>query len=81
MGFSRQEYWSGLSFPAPGDLIPPRLYLEETGEHSLTGQAGRGPRGFFGEIQDSAETQGVEKQSHTHTHNPCPATWRPTSPE
>ena len=20
MGFSRQEYWSGLPFPAPGDL-------------------------------------------------------------
>ena len=20
MGFSRQEYWSGLSFPSPGDL-------------------------------------------------------------
>ena len=29
MGFSRQEYWSGLSFPSPGDLpnsgIKPRL--------------------------------------------------------
>ena len=25
MGFSRQEYWSGLSFPSPGDiLIEPR---------------------------------------------------------
>ena len=22
MGFSRQEYWSGLSCPSPGDLIP-----------------------------------------------------------
>ena len=21
MGFSRQEYWSGLPFPAPGDLV------------------------------------------------------------
>ena len=21
MGFSRQEYWSGLSFPPPGDLL------------------------------------------------------------
>ena len=25
MGFSRQEYWSGLSFPAPGDLPDPGL--------------------------------------------------------
>ena len=25
MGFSRQEYWSGLPFPAPGDLPNPRI--------------------------------------------------------
>ena len=25
MGFSRQEYWSGLPFPSPGDLPPPGL--------------------------------------------------------
>ena len=24
MGFPRQEYWSGLSFPSPGDLPQPR---------------------------------------------------------
>ena len=24
MGFSRQEYWSGLPFPSPGDLFLPR---------------------------------------------------------
>ena len=23
MGFSRQEYWSGLPFPSPGDLFNP----------------------------------------------------------
>ena len=27
MGFSRQEYWSGLPFPSPGDLPDPRLNL------------------------------------------------------
>ena len=26
MGFSRQEYWSGLPFPSPGDL--PHLGIE-----------------------------------------------------
>ena len=26
MGFSRQEYWSGLPFPSPGDL--PNLGIE-----------------------------------------------------
>ena len=25
MGFSRQEYWSGLSFPPPGDLLDPGI--------------------------------------------------------
>ena len=25
MGFSRQEYWSGLSFPSPGDLLDPGI--------------------------------------------------------
>ena len=24
-GFPRQEYWSGLSFPSPGDLSDPRI--------------------------------------------------------
>ena len=23
MGYSRQEYWSGLPFPSPGDLLHP----------------------------------------------------------
>ena len=25
MGFSREEYWSGLPFPAPGDLSDPGI--------------------------------------------------------
>jgi len=25
MGFSRQEYWSGLPFPSPGNLPDPRI--------------------------------------------------------
>ena len=27
MGFSRQEYWSGLPFPPPGDLPDPGMEL------------------------------------------------------
>ena len=27
MGFSRQEYWNGLSFPSPGDLPDPGIEL------------------------------------------------------
>ena len=28
MEFSRQEYWSGLQFPSPGDLPDPRIEPE-----------------------------------------------------
>ena len=30
MGFSRQEYWSGLPFPSPGDLPDPGIELRFT---------------------------------------------------
>ena len=32
MGFSRQEYWSGLPFPAPGDPHNPQI---KPGSHAL----------------------------------------------
>ena len=32
VGFSTQEYWSGLPFPSPGDLLDPRT---ETGSPAL----------------------------------------------
>ena len=40
MGFSRQEYWSGLPFPSPGDLpdsgIEPWLLHLQTGSLPLS---------------------------------------------
>ena len=30
VGFSRQEYWSGLPFPSPGDLPDPETELMST---------------------------------------------------
>ena len=35
MGFSRQEYWSGLSFPTPGDLRDP--WIEPTSPALVSG--------------------------------------------
>ena len=35
MGFSRQEHWSGFSFPSPGDLSDPRIKL---GSPALAGR-------------------------------------------
>ena len=36
MGFSRQEYWSGLPFPSPGDLPDPGI---EPGSPTLKADA------------------------------------------
>ena len=36
MGFSRQEYWSGLPFPSPGDLRNPGI---EPGSPALEANA------------------------------------------
>ena len=36
MGFSRQEYWSGLPFPSPGDLPDPGI---EPGSPTLEADA------------------------------------------
>ena len=36
MGFSRQEYWSGLPFPSPGDLPDPEI---EPGSPALQADA------------------------------------------
>ena len=40
MGFSRQEYWSGLPFPSPGDLPNPGIELTSLVSPELAG-------GFF----------------------------------
>ena len=36
-GFSRQEYWSGLPFPTPGDLPKPGIELESLMSPALAG--------------------------------------------
>ena len=40
MGFPRQEYWSGLSFPSPGDLPDPGIQPASPTSSALAG-------GFF----------------------------------
>ena len=38
MGFSRQEYWSGLSFPSPWDLPNPGIKSHTLGSATLVGR-------------------------------------------
>ena len=40
MEFSRQEYWSGLPFPSPGDLLDPGIKL--TSLYNLTSHLVKG---------------------------------------
>ena len=40
MGFFKQECWSGLPFPPPGDLLDPGIELESPASPELAG-------GFF----------------------------------
>ena len=39
MGFSRQEYWSGLPFPSPGDLPDPGTELASPALRELSFQS------------------------------------------
>ena len=38
MGFSRQEYWSGLPFPLPGDLSDPGIEPKSLMSLALAGR-------------------------------------------
>ena len=38
MGFPRQEYWSGLPFPSPGDLPNPGIKPESVASSALAGE-------------------------------------------
>ena len=64
MGFSRQEYWSGLPFPSPGDLPDPRiepgfptlqidtLLSEPPGKPELRGQSTRNVGSIWDQIYE-----------------------------
>ena len=38
MGFSRQEYWTGLPFPPPGDLFDPGIEPASLASPALAGR-------------------------------------------
>ena len=47
MGFSRQEYWSGLPYPTPGDLPHPGIEPSSpalAGKFFTTGPPGKPPQ-------------------------------------
>ena len=60
MGFSRQEYWSGLPFPSPGDLPDPGI---EPGSPAL------------GTDALTSEPRGTPQEHSTELKNRIPACW------
>ena len=60
MGFSRQEYWSGLPFPSPGDLPDPGI---EPGYPAL------------GTDTLTSEPQGKPQERSNELKNRIPASW------
>ena len=63
--FSRQEYWSGLPFPSPGDLSDPG---PEPGSPAL--QADSLPSELLGKPSFTGEENEAERQKGAQ---PCPA--------
>ena len=49
MGYSRQEYWSGLPFPSPGNLLKPEIELGSPAlqADSLLSELQGNPMGIF----------------------------------
>ena len=61
MGFSRQEYWSGLPCPLPGDLSGPRIEPTCLASPALAGR-------FFTTSATWEVPPTLCKKKKTHTH-------------
>ena len=79
MGFSRQEYWSGLSCPAPGNLPNLRIELMSLTSHALVGgffttsTTWEAPFGWILEVQL------YHHASQSLTSSPQPQMWTPSA--
>ena len=75
MGFSRQEYWSGLPFPFPGDL--PNLGIEPRSPafqaDALTSEPPGFPRQYCSRVLNRWGSWGVEE---SHLTSGCLLRWR-----
>ena len=55
LGFSRQEYWSGLPCPPPGDLPDPGIEIESFTSPALAGRLFTTGATWMGEARCSAK--------------------------
>ena len=66
MGFSTQEYWSGLSFPSPGDLSHPGIKPTSPVSPVLAGR-------FF-TTEPPGNPQNIQKITFIYIPSSCPST-------
>ena len=74
MGFSRQEYWSGLPFPSPGDLSNPEIEpwsLALQADSLLAEPQGKNPNEYYEKLSPHKFDilNEVNKLSKTSTRN------------
>ena len=62
MGFSRQEYWSGLPFPSPGDLPNPGIKPTSLASPALAGIA-QHPDSFIRPSPSAGSLGGVARKT------------------
>ena len=65
MGFSRQEYWSGLPCPPPGHLPDPGMESESLVSPALAGSLPRAPPG-----REQSQTEGLPGESWMGSQGP-----------
>ena len=73
MGFSRQEYWSGLPFPPPGDLPDPRIKPRSPALQAnslLSEPPGKPPKKSVGDLCGGSVVKTLSFQWRGHGFNP-----------
>ena len=74
IGFSRQEYWSGLPFPSPGDLPDPGIELGSPAlrADALTSEPPGKPKGSTKKLLELIDkfSKVIEYKSQ-HTNSSC----------
>ena len=70
MGFSRQEYWSGLPFPSPGDLPDAGIEPKSLLSSALAGRFSKISPANAGDIRDAGLIPGLGKSPGEGNGNP-----------
>ena len=68
MGFSRQEYWNGLSFPSAGDLPDPEIKPRSSALQADSLQSEPSVTGYKGMVANQTIKRAANSLVHYITH-------------